>query len=80
MKSGKSTNCNKKVSKCFSGLFRTDSGAVMMEYVLVLLIMGTLLMAFSSSIYTSGSGWGALGQEIAKNYKRIMTGISLPIP
>ena len=66
--------------KIFSWKFVRESGSVVMEYVIILLVMGSLLMYFSKSIYSTGEGLGIVGREIAANYQRIMAGISLPIP
>ena len=58
----------------------TESGAVMLEYVIILLIFTCLLLAWSSSIYSTQGGFGSLGQEIVQMYERVMSGISLPGP
>ena len=71
---------NYNVLKIFSRKQAAECGSVMMEYVIILLVMGTLLMYFSKSIYSTGEGLGIVGREIADNYQRIMSGISLPTP
>lgn len=57
-----------------------QSGAVMLEYVIILLVFVCLLMAWNSSVYSTATGFGVLGREIADMYQRVMSGISLPVP
>ena len=57
-----------------------DTGAVLLEYVIIMLVFASLMMAWSSMIYTTDFGLGPMGLRIAETYQRIMAGISLPVP
>ena len=57
-----------------------QAGAVMLEYILVLLVLSFRLLAWSSTIYSTETGFGSLGREIVNMYQRVVSGISLPVP
>ena len=57
-----------------------NEGAVLLEYVVLLLVFASLMMAWSSMIYTTDWGFGVFGIEIVQAYQRIMAGLSLPTP
>lgn len=59
---------------------KEQAGAVMLEYVIILLVLSCLLLAWSSSIYSAETDFGVLGQEIIQMYQRVVSGISLPVP
>ena len=57
-----------------------ENGAVLLEYVVLMLVFTSLMMAWSSMIYTTQWGFGVFGIEIVEAYQRIMAGLSLPTP
>ena len=64
-------------------LFSTERGSVLMEYVVLLVFVGAILMVASHTLlfgYGSDEGLGPLGQEIQGFFQRTMGGLSLPIP
>ena len=52
----------------------------MLEYVIVLLIFSSLMMTWSSMIYSTQWGFGPLGLKIVYEFQRLMAAISLPVP
>lgn len=59
----------------------TESGSIMMEYVIVLCAIGVTLVVFMNrEFYNVGKGFGALGQTVVAFYQRTLGGLSLPIP
>lgn len=53
-----------------------------MEYVVLLVFVGAILMVASNTMLFGygGGGLGPLGQQIQGFFQRTMGGISLPIP
>jgi hypothetical protein len=54
-----------------------------MEYVVLLVFVGAILMVASNTLifgYGPGEGLGPLGQQIQGFFQRTMGGLSLPIP
>lgn len=57
------------------------SGAIMMEYVIVVSAISLVVLVFMDcSFYSIGSGFGPLGQEIVAFFQRLQGGLALPIP
>lgn len=64
-------------------LFGAECGSVLMEYVILLVFVGAILMVASNTLifgYGSGEGLGPLGTEIQGFFQRTMGGLSLPVP
>ena len=64
-------------------MFGGQGGSVLMEYVILLVFVGAILMVASHTLlfgYGPGEGLGPLGQEIQGFFQRTMGGLSLPIP
>lgn len=57
-----------------------EEGSILLEYVLVVCLLGGLVMGWSLSVYTVDIGLGSVGREIIQAYQRIMAGLSLPVP
>ncbi len=65
------------------GTFDAERGSVLMEYVILLVFVGVVLMVASHTLlfgFGPGEGLGPLGQEIQGFFQRTMGGLSLPIP
>ena len=61
----------------------TQDGSVLMEYVVLLVFVGVILMVASHTLlfgYGAGEGLGPLGQQIQGFFQRTMGGLSLPVP
>ena len=58
-----------------------EHGSVLMEYVVLLVFVGAILMVASNTLlFGYGDGLGPLGQQIQGFFQRTMGGLSLPIP
>ena len=65
---------------------KSESGSIMMEYVVVLAGIGIALLWFSNVLFYTGlsqgaeTEWGPLGQQLVAFYQRTLGGLSLPVP
>ena len=60
---------------------KSESGSMMMEYVIVLCGIGVALMVFMNrEFFDYKEGFGPLGQGIVAFYQRTLGGLSLPVP
>ena len=59
-----------------------ECGAVMMEYIIVIVLVAGVLMIFMNKEFFSfeTASFGALGTPIVEMYERVVAGIALPIP
>lgn len=67
----------------YKDILSEQEGSVLMEYVVLLVFVGVILMVASNTLifgYGSGEGLGPLGQQIQGFFQRTMGGLSLPIP
>jgi len=67
----------------YKDILSEQEGSVLMEYVVLLVFVGVILMVASNTMifgYGSGEGLGPLGQQIQGFFQRTMGGLSLPIP
>ena len=64
--------------------FRSQRGSVLMEYVVLLVFVGVILVVASNTLiggYADGEfKLGPLGEQIQGFYQRTMGGLSLPVP
>lgn len=69
----------KRLPRCLSD---AERGSVLMEYVILLVFVGAILMVASNTLLFGygGEGLGPLGREIQGFFQRTMGGLSLPIP
>ena len=59
----------------------SDRGSVLMEYVVLLVFVGAILMVASNTmLFGYGEGLGPLGSQIQGFFQRTMGGIALPVP
>lgn len=56
-----------------------EQGSVALEYIILLFAVIPVL-SFCLSIYKPGNGYMAVGLKLVEFFKRILVGISLPIP
>lgn len=58
-------------------------GSVLMEYVVLLVFVGAILMTASNTLifgYGADAGLGPVGRQVQGFYQRLMGGLSLPVP
>lgn len=61
--------------------WRAEAGSVMVEYVVVLSLLGVSVYTFFMTEFYSPNGYdGVLGQAILGMMQRILEGIAMPIP
>ncbi len=71
------------MSGSLENTFDAEHGSVLMEYVILLVFVGVIMMVASHTLlfgFGSGEGLGPLGQQIQGFFQRTMGGLSLPIP
>ena len=63
---------------------RSSDGSVLMEYLVLLVFVGAILVVASNTLFggygSGGFSFGPLGQQVQGFYQRTMGGLSLPIP
>ena len=67
----------------FKNFTGSQQGSVLMEYVVLLVFGGAILMVASHTLlfgYGPDEGLGPLGRQIQEFFQRTMGGLSLPIP
>ena len=71
------------MSGSLENTFDAEHGSVLMEYVILLVFVGVIMMVASHTLlfgFGPGEGVGPLGQQIQGFFQRTMGGLSLPIP
>ncbi len=71
------------MSGSLENTFDAEHGSVLMEYVILLVFVGVIMMVASHTLlfgFGPGEGLGPLGQQIQGFFQRTMGGLSLPIP
>ena len=84
-----------KVQPVLGGLWRSDRGDVLMEYVLLTVLIIIPMIGGSSILFApggdgptfndmngqvSGENFGILGNSFVQLYRMVMSGVSLPLP
>lgn len=58
---------------------RAKGGSVLMEYVLLLVLVGLGVLACSTTFWSFDTGWGTLGVEVVGWAHRLAATIALPL-